>query len=97
MIQISTQNQSNTGKTALLQELSLKILEATLLDISQRSWQILVQFRLHRMPLTAMCGLKQDGESRQSSRGPSSMTQVEDTDDSTDKDEGGEEKDDMEE
>ena len=44
-----------------------------------------------------MCGLKQDGESRQSSRGPSSMTQVEDTDDSTDKDEGGEEKDDMEE
>ena len=44
-----------------------------------------------------MCGLKQDGESRQSSRGPSSMTQVEDTDDSTDKDAGGEETDEKEE
>ena len=44
-----------------------------------------------------MYGLKKDGESRQRFRVPSGTTQVEDTDDSTDKDEGGEEKDDMEE
>ena len=62
-MKISTQKRFNIEETQLLWGQSSIIQTNTHLDISQVSWQILAQSRRHQVPLTAMFGQKQDGES----------------------------------
>ena len=62
-MKISTQKRFNIEETRLLWGQSSIIQTNTHLDISQVSWQILAQSRRHQVPLMAMFGQKQDGES----------------------------------